>query len=127
MRAFLIAILVLTMAAMLSAQSSEHNVEVGKSVYVKGSKLTIKFIEVVEDSRCPIGVDCFWAGNAKIRVSVAKGKAAPRVIELNTGMEPQTALAYGYELKLTELDPYPVQDKPKTEPSIAKISVKKVR
>lgn len=40
----------------------------GESVEREGHE--ISFVEVVEDSRCPTGVQCAWAGTAKIRVSI---------------------------------------------------------
>jgi len=30
----------------------------------------IKFIEVLNDSRCPVDVSCVWAGQAKVRIGV---------------------------------------------------------
>jgi hypothetical protein len=34
----------------------------------------IKFIEVLEDSRCPDGVSCIWAGRVRIKVSYENNK-----------------------------------------------------
>lgn len=39
-----------------------------QSVDIKG--VTIKFMEVLEDSRCPKGVNCIWAGRAIVKVQV---------------------------------------------------------
>lgn len=39
-----------------------------QSVNIKG--VTIKFLEVLEDSRCPKGVNCIWAGRAIVKVQV---------------------------------------------------------
>lgn len=38
----------------------------------KGNSLVLK--EVLSDSRCPIGVNCIWAGEAKVVISVYKDK-----------------------------------------------------
>ncbi len=43
-------------------------VPLGKSIVLKG--VSIKFIEVLEDSRCPTDVTCIWAGRAIVRVEV---------------------------------------------------------
>lgn len=40
----------------------------GKTIILKG--VSIKFLEVVEDSRCPTGVNCIWAGRAIVKVEV---------------------------------------------------------
>lgn len=33
---------------------------------------SVKFLEVVSDSRCPEGVTCIWAGEAKVRIGIVK-------------------------------------------------------
>jgi hypothetical protein len=42
----------------------------GQAATVKGENLAIKFIEVTGDSRCPTGVECIQAGDAKIQVEI---------------------------------------------------------
>ena len=32
---------------------------------------TLNFVKVIEDSRCPKGVNCFWAGRAKILIEIS--------------------------------------------------------
>lgn len=70
--------------------------------------ITVKFVSVVEDSRCPMNARCIWAGNAKIKIVVSKGKMAPKFVELNTGLEPNSVKLYGYTITLeglTQNDP----------------------
>ena len=85
----------------------EFKLGVGKSAAVKGGGLGIEFVSVVEDSRCPQGVDCIWEGNAKVRLRLKKAGGASAEIELNTNVEPQRAAALGYDVRLTSLAPYP--------------------
>jgi hypothetical protein len=128
MRFLALSILLLAAAVIVPAQMmSEHNIEAGKSVFVKGSRLTIEFVEVVEDSRCPRYVNCIWAGNAKVKLLVSRGKAAPKEIELNTGIEPRAVTVFGYELMLKGLTPYPDNSKPSRDTPKAVISVKTVK
>lgn len=87
----------------------------------------MRFVEVVEDSRCPRDVDCIWAGNAKVKLLVSKGKAAPKEIELNTGIEPRAVTIFGCELTLKGLTPYPDNSRPSRETPTALISVKTVK
>ena len=42
----------------------------GETIQVENHSITFK--EVLEDSRCPTGVNCVWAGRAKISVEVSK-------------------------------------------------------
>jgi hypothetical protein len=52
-----------------------------KQTVDKASKFTFKLIEV-EDSRCPPDTNCVWAGNAKVKISIAKGKNVAKIFEL---------------------------------------------
>src|SRR5687768_15934383 len=51
----------------LAKQAQTVEVLINKQVAAQGG-VKIAFVELVEDSRCPVDVDCVWAGNAKIRV-----------------------------------------------------------
>ena len=43
-------------------------VAIGKTIQLKNH--TVKFVEVLEDSRCPEYVNCIWAGRARIKVEI---------------------------------------------------------
>jgi hypothetical protein len=78
----------------------------GKQVAAKKSKLKIKFVSVVEDSRCPEGVNCIWAGNAKIKVLIDNG-TTKQEFEMNTNTGPKGDSFSGWAIYLEELTPYP--------------------
>lgn len=40
--------------------------------------VSIKFVDVLEDSRCPEGVNCVWAGEVKISVEITNGKQSEK-------------------------------------------------
>jgi hypothetical protein len=88
----------------------EFTFKVGEQAVIKEAGLKISFSAVTEDSRCPKGVDCIWAGNGKLilKVSAGGGKATP--IELNTNVEPKQGRFHGYDIKLVSLNPYPQKD-----------------
>jgi len=44
--------------------------EIGKSSDIQADLLTITFDKLVEDSRCPTGVECFWEGQATVQFLV---------------------------------------------------------
>ncbi len=88
------------------ALNKEFDVKVGQEVTVEGENLKISFGSVGEDSRCPEGVNCIWAGNAKIAVRLQKGKSTAS-LELNTGVDPKRSSYLGYEVGLVALRPYP--------------------
>lgn len=85
----------------------QFDISPGQEVRVQGSDITIRFSMVSEDSRCPIDVQCVWAGNAIVRLTIsAPGKAASDVA-LNTTLDPKSASFDGYTLALRGLKPQP--------------------
>ena len=104
----------------------EFKLGAGKSAAVKGEGLEIEFVAVAEDSRCPQGVDCIWEGNAKVRLRLKRARRPPVEIELNTNVEPKRAAAGGYEVRLTNLAPYPKGSQPVDKKSyVASLEVRK--
>lgn len=99
--AFLIAIILTAVPA--SARHHDLKVGINREVVGKGG-VKIAFVELVEDSRCPVDVECVWAGNAKIKIRVTKnGKS--RVFELNSMTTAQPPSYAGYRFKLKSLSP----------------------
>jgi len=81
--------------------------KVGESASFEGGKLVMKFVSVPEDSRCPKGEQCVWAGNARVVLEVSKPAQAPQTVQLNTSRGPRDAELDGLVLKLESLDPEP--------------------
>jgi len=69
-----------------------------------GSSLNIAFEAVEEDSRCPEGAYCFWAGRAVVRLSV-NGTA----LKVTEGMIPDSLQPVwgNYRFLMQSLEPYP--------------------
>jgi len=71
----------------------------------------LRFAQVLEDSRCPALVECFWSGRARIAVVVEPADAAPATVAFDTNPAPGTTVttvrAGAYEVTLRSLDPYP--------------------
>lgn len=87
--------------------SRELKLRVGQSKTEARSKIKVKFLAVVEDSRCPEGTNCIWAGNAKIKIQVSKNRMAPKTFELNTNLAEKTVVFEGFEIAFKDLVPYP--------------------
>ena len=84
---------------------------VGESATANG--LTVKFDGVSSDSRCPIGVQCFWEGDAAVLFSVSEPARASAALELHTaGRFPREGTYGRYRLRLVSLVPQPRQDEP---------------
>lgn len=109
-------VLALGMAISASAQGVDSvNVKAGKQAVARHSKLTIRFLDVVEDSRCPTGTNCIWAGNAKIRIEVSHRGGGSQTFEINTNMGPKGDQYDGWAIDLVSLTPVP-NAKCKTDP-----------
>ena len=89
------------------AQTSQIKLQVGAQKKAFKNKLTVKFIQVLDDSRCPEDVNCVWAGNAKVQIKIRKGNGAWKTLEVNSSLAPQTVEFGGYEIKLVNLTPTP--------------------
>jgi hypothetical protein len=87
---------------------------VGQEVTVADQKLYVKFVSVPEDSRCPKGVNCIWAGNVRVLVQVTKIGSKPARLELNLNPrdfpDGESAESGNYRIKLVGVEPYPVID-----------------
>ncbi|MAP81708.1 MAG: hypothetical protein CL526_11545 [Aequorivita sp.] len=86
----------------------------GETVVLKG--VSIKFIEVLEDSRCPTGVDCIWPGNAKVKTQVTANGNTEEILltfgEVRQGQEKNTVLynAKNFAINGVKLTPYPTSE-----------------
>ena len=81
----------------------------GEVKFSSDPDISIRFDSVLSDSRCPKGVVCFWAGNARARFIFSINTDTTNFI-LNThgGLHLRSDnLINGYRIKLLKLDPYP--------------------
>ena len=88
----------------------QQKIQINKQQKFSRSDLNIKFVELVEDSRCPVGTKCVWAGNSKIKIEVKKSGAAKEIIELNTDPKQKSARYNGLLIELLDLTPVPANN-----------------
>lgn len=94
----------------IEAQSRERQkVQINKQKKFSRSNLTIKFVSLIEDSRCPEGTNCVWAGNAKIKIEVGKG-GKKETFEVNTNLGQKGATYHGYAIEFISLTPAPKEN-----------------
>lgn len=91
-----------------NAQAAQKiNVLVGKQKQASRSNIMIKFVSLIEDSRCPDDANCVQAGNARIKVEVSKAGSDPITFEANTNLGAKGNVYEGYAIYLTDLTPIP--------------------
>jgi len=108
----LILITSLTILAALPALAKHDDsvtLQVGRQKTV--GKITVKFVAVDSDSRCPINVSCVWAGNARVKISVRKGKRHANDLELNSNLAPKVITFEGYDIAFVDLTPKPGEER----------------
>lgn len=85
--------------------STEIFMRRGESVNIE-RRITIAFLGVDSDSRCPFGADCVWAGDAAVRLKIADRQIQQQLI-LHTTLSPDSFVSEIYTIKLDSLRPYP--------------------
>jgi hypothetical protein len=88
----------------------EFTLSVGKSSAIAGENITIKFVEVTSDSRCPLNATCVWAGEVSCLVEVTKNNLnAYRLVLTQPGLTdlPSQQDFDGHEITF-RVEPYPV-------------------
>ena len=84
----------------------------GASVRIEGRDVTVRFVSVLEDSRCPKEVTCVWAGRARVAIEVGRDGQAARSFELEVAAASAAVDADGLRLTAEALDPYPRDSQP---------------
>ena len=84
-------------------------VKLRAGTYVRLPQLrsTVVFDSVTSDSRCPIGFECFWAGDGASRLRIYNDAGPAVTCTLHTTLLPQLITADGFTVQLKELDPFP--------------------
>ena len=82
---------------------------VDEEMRLSSEELTVRFLGVTGDSRCPTGVNCFWAGDAAAEVRLTRGDDVTSVTVHTSGGEkfPRQVEVFGCTLRLEDVEPYP--------------------
>ena len=81
----------------------------GQRVSIAKESLDVEYTRF-EDSRCPAGATCVWAGHAAVTLRVARAGSAPQVLTIGTAAAPAMNLPYDadyeqYVFHLVQLEP----------------------
>lgn len=111
MRSLFIFLLLVVFAGCNSSLTHEANdygdeltLAIGEKTSIGRDKISVEFVDVLEDSRCPSNVMCVWAGNGKVQIRFAKD-----TVQLNTYLEPHEVILDDVNIELLSLEPYPEQ------------------
>ena len=119
MKIYYFLVCALLFSAFAKAQQTQDTTSVViPQIYVKAFKgeqvtlgvASVKLIKVLEDSRCPKGVQCIWAGEAKVLIEVTKRDGSSKqgaytISQMSTGIP--LFSEDGFVVNLKGLSPYP--------------------
>lgn len=88
--------------------NEEFSLHIGNRAFIAGENLEVKFKEVTEDSRCPRGVTCIWAGRVSCAIDFTHAGSLYQMLLTEPGLTDEYSIQRyeGYELAF-HVTPYP--------------------
>jgi hypothetical protein len=104
----------------------KHN----QTASIKPDNLEVRFLNVIEDSRCPSDVDCFWAGQITIVVNIVKNSQNLgnfQLTKVNTFKDLAIKNFDSYTINFLRAYPYPKSNQNiKTSDYVITLAISKV-
>jgi hypothetical protein len=97
-----------------AAPGEQFTLAIGQTVSITGENLTVRFTEVISDSRCPQGVTCIWAGEASAVVNITDSESTSGKVLIQSGGSGNSQADYKAYRITFDIQPYPQAGK-KTE------------
>lgn len=87
----------------------------GENKFLSEMQTNITFKNIAEDSRCPQGTQCVWAGVAVANVEFMSTTSRPMILQLSTAEVNgksfhKTQSFNGYDITLAEVTPHPTSN-----------------
>lgn len=84
----------------------------GENKFLPEFQMNVTFKSIAEDSRCPEGTQCVWAGVAVANVEFMSTTSRPMILQLSTaevkGKDYHKTQSFnGYTISLKEITPHP--------------------
>ncbi len=110
----------------------DQALEIGKTatihlnqLYFSADKQYSLMLTEANDSRCPTGVECIWAGEVSLKGEWTAGSNKTN-FELHTLLKNMQVQPEGYTIEITDVKPYPVYGSPsKTEDLVVTLIIQK--
>lgn len=85
--------------------------EPGQKAAYTDESLEIRFVEVVNDSRCPTGVQCIWAGEVSAKIEIVYQDQQKSMVLTQSGSSDAKTQFLDYQIAF-DVQPYPEAQKP---------------
>lgn len=79
----------------------------GEKAVFTAERLQVRFDRVASDSRCPKDVQCMWAGEAVIRLTVTLPDNSSRSIDVKTSLTDSASTVGSFRVSVSDLQPQP--------------------
>jgi hypothetical protein len=86
---------------------------INQTSVITANNMSMQFLDVPEDSRCPAFVACIWTGQIMVSLNVSKFSSVPLILNLTLGPSPSNSSARGVDsniIRLLHVEPYPIRD-----------------
>ena len=83
----------------------------GRTAVLTAERLSLTFLGVLDDSRCPVDVVCSQAGNATMSILAAQQGRAATTLTLTLNDDPQAVVYEGFGIHAQQLMPDPLSDR----------------
>ena len=94
-------------SAVTAAAGTPVQLAVDQQLKAGDDSFGLTFVEVAEDSRCPSGTTCMWAGQARVVLRSDKGERIELLVPGMSDAVTVKAEIGDVTLTCTGLDPYP--------------------
>ncbi|MEM2015921.1 MAG: hypothetical protein QW718_00045 [Nitrososphaerota archaeon] len=111
-------------AVVTTSLDKEFQLRIGEKVLIREADISLFFVRVVEDTRCPVNVYCFWAGRVTVELEFIDKNTPIGRFNLTIPVEDVKEFR-GYVVELLRVEPqreYP--DKMEIPPSEYEITLK---
>lgn len=78
----------------------------GQTITLLPDNMEVRFDSVIQDSRCPLDVECVWAGMAEVKMWFRQNQVEQTGV-LNTLDDPGFITVFGKTVRLIDVTPYP--------------------
>lgn len=89
--------------------ATTFDIRPGQTVRLRDEGLRVTLLSVTEDSRCPEGVQCVWAGNVRLALRLAAAGGRASRVSLNTASQPTQINYRGRVLRILRVRPPKVE------------------
>ena len=86
----------------------EFELAINQTALIQSEGLGVLFLNVTEDSRCPVDVTCIQSGKATIVLGLSRNDQSPEEMILSTSLEENEAPFDPYVVRLVGVEPAPI-------------------